>query len=105
MAIVGLSDCNGKRLHAAAANLPEDAVVTTDLDEMLETAKPHTLVVTTRDDTHADIIVKALEARRPRFRYPVGPQARALLALHHKLPTSLVRSIMRRTIGLHRLKI
>ncbi|MCB2013095.1 MAG: Gfo/Idh/MocA family oxidoreductase [Geminicoccaceae bacterium] len=62
MAIVGLSDCNGKRLHAAAANLPEDAVVTTDLDGMLETAKPHTLVVTTRDDTHADIIVKALEA-------------------------------------------
>ena len=39
----------------------EGAAVSTDLDAMLAAARPHTLVVCTRDDTHADIIVDALE--------------------------------------------
>jgi predicted dehydrogenase len=63
VAIVGLSDANPERLRVVASALgAERAVVTPDLDAMLERARPQTLVVCTRDDTHADIIVKALEA-------------------------------------------
>jgi predicted dehydrogenase len=63
VALVGLSDINPERLAVVAGTLGLDgAGVTTDLDAMLAAARPHTLVVATRDDTHAAIIVKALEA-------------------------------------------
>ena len=63
VALVGLSDTNPERLAVVAAALDTAGPgVTTDLGAMLGAAKPHTLVVCTRDDTHADIIVKALEA-------------------------------------------
>jgi predicted dehydrogenase len=62
VALVGLSDLNPARLAVVAEKLGEGGVaVSTDLDDMLARAKPHTLVVCTRDDTHADIIVDALE--------------------------------------------
>jgi predicted dehydrogenase len=62
VALVGLSDLNPARLAVVAEQLGEGGVaVSTDLDDMLARAKPHTLVVCTRDDTHADIIVDALE--------------------------------------------
>lgn len=60
--LVGLCDTNSARLAAAEEYLDEDVVVTTDLETLLEKAKPQTLVVSTRDDTHADIIIKALES-------------------------------------------
>jgi predicted dehydrogenase len=59
--LVGLSDINAARLAAAAAKLPPGAVTDTDIGKMLDRARPHTLVVCTRDDTHAAIIVEALE--------------------------------------------
>jgi predicted dehydrogenase len=63
VALVGLSDLNPARLAVVAERLgAAGATVSTDLDAMLAGARPHTLVVCTRDDTHADIIVKALEA-------------------------------------------
>ncbi len=63
VALVGLSDSNPDRLAVVAATLGTTGPgVTTDLDAMLGASRPHTLVVCTRDDTHADIIVKALEA-------------------------------------------
>jgi predicted dehydrogenase len=62
VALVGLSDLNPARLAVVAEQLGARGVaVSTDLDDMLARAKPHTLVVCTRDDTHADIIVDALE--------------------------------------------
>lgn len=62
IALVGLSDLNPARLAAVADRIgAEAALVSTDLDAMIAGAKPHTLVVCTRDDTHADIIVDALE--------------------------------------------
>lgn len=61
--LVGVSDANPLRLAASQAYYGGPGLVAdTDLDAMLAKAKPHTLVVCTRDDTHADIIVKALEA-------------------------------------------
>lgn len=59
--LVGLSDINASRLAVARDRIGADAVISTNLDEMIEKVKPHTLVVCTRDDTHADIIIKALE--------------------------------------------
>lgn len=59
--LVGLCDINAARLAVAHDRIGADTVVSTDLDEMLAAAQPHTLIVTTRDDTHADIIVDALE--------------------------------------------
>ncbi len=60
--LVGLSDLNPARLGVVAGALGvEGAAVDVDLDAMLAEARPHTLVVCTRDDTHADIIVDALE--------------------------------------------
>ena len=61
--VVGLSDANPARLAAAAERIGAPAAcVGTDLDAVLAESRPHTLLVCTRDDTHADIIVKALES-------------------------------------------
>ena len=61
--LVGLSDVNPARLGVVAARLGVGGpAVNTDLDAMLAVCRPHTLLVATRDDTHADIIVHALES-------------------------------------------
>lgn len=60
--LVGLCDANPARLAVVAKDLGiEGPAVSTDLDAMLAAARPHTLIVCTRDDTHAGIIVHALE--------------------------------------------
>jgi predicted dehydrogenase len=60
--LVGLCDTNPARLAAVARDLGlTGAAVSTDLDTMLRAARPHTLIVCTRDDTHAGIIVNALK--------------------------------------------
>lgn len=64
--LVGLSDTNPLRLAAARALVEGETGTGTeadpDLDGLIARSRPHTLVVCTRDDTHADLIVKALEA-------------------------------------------
>jgi predicted dehydrogenase len=61
--LVGVSDTNPLRLAASRAYYGGPGVeADTDLDALIERTKPHTLIVCTRDDTHADIIVRALEA-------------------------------------------
>ena len=61
--LVGVSDINPLRLAASRAFYGGQRVeADTDLDALIARTQPHTLVVCTRDDTHADIIVKALEA-------------------------------------------
>ena len=59
--LVGLADLNAARLAVAKDRVAGSVEVSTDLHEMLEKTHPHTLLVCTRDDTHADIIVDALE--------------------------------------------
>ncbi len=62
--LVGLCDTNPARLAVVADNLGlSGPAVSTDLDAMLAAARPHTLIVCSRDDTHADNIVHALERR------------------------------------------
>ena len=60
--LVGLADRNSMRLERAREAIGTDAPIFTDPGVMLSTTKPDTLIVTTRDDTHADLIVAALEA-------------------------------------------
>jgi predicted dehydrogenase len=60
--LVGLSDTNSMRLESARAAIGFDASAFTDCAEMLAASRPDTLIVATRDDTHADLIVGALEA-------------------------------------------
>jgi NAD(P)-dependent dehydrogenase (short-subunit alcohol dehydrogenase family) len=46
-------------------------------------------------------IVRVLSARRPRFRNPVGPDARITWAMSHLLPFSIRRRILARATGIH----
>jgi NAD(P)-dependent dehydrogenase (short-subunit alcohol dehydrogenase family) len=56
---------------------------------------------TSRDPQEvAAVIAKALEARRPRFRYQVGPFAKLDYFLRGKVPTKLIRRGTTRYLGL-----
>ena len=60
--LVGLADTNSRRLAAAQVAIGTNAPAFTNVGEMLAATQPDTLIVTTRDDTHAGYIVAALEA-------------------------------------------
>jgi predicted dehydrogenase len=60
--IVGLFDTNRKRLEVAREAIGNQAPVFNDIQSMFAATRPETLIVTTRDDTHVDYIVAALEA-------------------------------------------
>ena len=60
--LVGLCDANSRRLENARAAIGAAVPTFTDLNTMLSTSAPDVLIVCTRDDTHADMIVTALEA-------------------------------------------
>ncbi len=60
--LVGLADQNSLRLERARAAIGTNAPTFADPAVMLAVTRPDTLIVTTRDDTHADLIVAALEA-------------------------------------------
>jgi NAD(P)-dependent dehydrogenase (short-subunit alcohol dehydrogenase family) len=46
------------------------------------------------------VIARALESRRPRFRYPVGPFARLSYSLRGKIPSGLLRRATKLYLGL-----
>src|SRR5262249_47751685 len=60
--LVGLHDRNSLRLAAAREAIATDAPAFSDLAEMLRATRPDALIVCTRDDTHAGVIVAGLEA-------------------------------------------
>lgn len=47
----------------------------------------------------AEVIRRALDARRPRFRYPVGPDSRALGAARGVIPYGIRSAVLRRYLG------
>lgn len=61
VSFVGLCDTNPLRLAAATRQIGADCPTFTNLDEMLDKARPDLLMVTTVDATHSACIVKALE--------------------------------------------
>jgi predicted dehydrogenase len=58
---VGLCDINPLRLEAGRRQIGVDCATFTNLDQMLDTARPDLLMVTTVDATHSACIVNALE--------------------------------------------
>lgn len=59
--IVGLCDINRKRVESAGARIGVDVATFTDLERMLQETRPGLLIVTTRDSTHHEQIIKAME--------------------------------------------
>ncbi len=59
--IVGLCDINSKRLEAGRRRIGVDVATFTDLERMLRETRPDLLIVTTRDSTHHQQIIKAME--------------------------------------------
>jgi predicted dehydrogenase len=60
--LVGLCDLNTMRAHRAQRAISTNAPVFGDFGEMLRVTNPQTVMVCTRDDTHDDLIVQALES-------------------------------------------
>lgn len=58
---VGLCDVNPLRLEAARRQIGVDCPTFTNLDEMLDKARPDLLMVTTVDAAHSACVIKALE--------------------------------------------
>jgi predicted dehydrogenase len=59
--IVGLCDINPRRVEASKQLIGIQAPTFTNLDRMLEVVKPDALIVTTKDGTHHEQIIRALK--------------------------------------------
>lgn len=59
--LVGLCDVNPGRLRYAAEYIGAGCPAFTDLDELLSKQKPDTLIVTTTDSSHHEVIIRGLE--------------------------------------------
>jgi NAD(P)-dependent dehydrogenase (short-subunit alcohol dehydrogenase family) len=78
----------------------------TPLVDRLELAFSEHLKKYARDPREvAEVIAAVLDARRPRFRYPVGPFARISHFMRGKMPSRVLRKIIARFLGLNRVKL
>lgn len=59
--IVGLFDINRKRLEAGRRLIGTEAPIYTDFDRMVRETKPDYVIVTTKDSTHHQYIIRAME--------------------------------------------
>ncbi len=59
--MVGLCDTNPGRLKVAAEAIGAGCPTFTDLEEMIRKQRPETLIVTTEDRTHHEVIIKGME--------------------------------------------
>lgn len=85
--------------------VPPDSPYHAWTEQLFKAADEHT-ERTARDPIEvARVILKALETRRPRFRYPVGPLAKATHALRGKVPSRLMRRGVSRLLGLNRIRV
>ena len=74
--------------------------------EPLERAIDEKVMATARDPREVGVtIANALAARRPHFRYPVGPDARLGHFMRGKVPTRVQRFAITRYLGLHRVVV
>ena len=62
--LVALLDSNPRRLEYARQSLGLELLTFTDFDEMLTRAEPDAVIVATKDSTHAEFMVKSLQAGR-----------------------------------------
>lgn len=84
--------------------LPESSPYRT-LMQHLEKVIDEKVLANARDPREvAQVIARALGARHPRFRYPVGPDAWIGHLLRGKLPSRVQRFAITRILGLHRVR-
>jgi NAD(P)-dependent dehydrogenase (short-subunit alcohol dehydrogenase family) len=82
--------------------LPADGAYTPWLRRVFRGADQHEAKHARDPREVANVIARALEARRPRFRYPVGFFARLDYFLRGKLPSRLIRRGTTRYLGIPR---
>ncbi len=82
--------------------LPQDGAYTSWLRRVFRGADQHATTKARDPKEVADVIAGALEARHPRFCYPVGFFARLDHLLRGKLPTRLIRRGTTRYLGIPR---
>ena len=74
-----------------------------ELAEIEEKAVQEQLVARARDPREvAKVVARALEARQPRFRYPVGPDAKTMATARGIVPRRAQAAVVRRILGIHR---
>ena len=74
--------------------------------DVLEKAVDEHVAKDARDPQEVAVaIAQALTADRPRFRYPVSPQARIGHFLRGKVPSSWLRKGVARLLGIHRVRL
>jgi len=84
--------------------LPENSAYRA-LMQHLEKAIDEKVLASARDPREvAQVIARALDARKPRFRYPVGPDAWIGHLVRGKLPSRVQRFAITRLLGLHRVR-
>lgn len=90
---------NSPRLH------PAGSVYGPLLEQLWPAADAHLAKAMGNPQDVALMIAKALEAKRPRFRYPVGGSSRMGLFLRGKVSSRRLRWVASRYLGLHRVKL
>lgn len=80
--------------------MPQDSAYLGWLKRLRQGVDRHQSQTSREPKEVAATIVKALEARRPRFRYQVGPFAKLDYFLRGKMPTKLIRRGTTRYLGL-----
>jgi NAD(P)-dependent dehydrogenase (short-subunit alcohol dehydrogenase family) len=81
---------------------PADSAYRLWLQQLLRAVDEHARSAARSPVEVAEAIANALEVRRPRFRYPVGPIAHLHHALRGKVPTRLLRKAVTWYLGLDR---
>ncbi|HYD49128.1 MAG TPA: SDR family NAD(P)-dependent oxidoreductase [Terriglobales bacterium] len=85
--------------------LPENSAYTPYLRQIEAMVDRHVARDARDPQEVALVIAKALETSRPRFRYPVSPQAHVGHFLRGKLPSRMQRYLITRLLGLHRIQL
>ena len=85
--------------------LPEGSAYTAYLRQLEKAVDEHVARDARDPQEVAVVIADALESARPKFRYPVSPQARIGLLLRGVLPTVWHRRLVTRLLGLHRITL
>jgi len=84
--------------------IPRDSPYLPLLTHLTLAVDRHVEKVAIASEDVARVIAEALEARRPRFRYAVGPTARIGHVLRGKIPTRLKRWLVRRYFAFNQIR-
>ncbi len=88
--------------HESGRVLPAGSAYGSWVQQVFRAADQHAAAMARDPKEVARAVSNALEARRPRFRNPVGPFARLNHFLRGKMPSRLQRTFVQRYLGLHR---